>query len=88
MEEAIDRFKEIQNAYEILSDKQERAWYDSHREQILKSGERHQAGGGSSGYESGGGFEAPEDEEELFEYFSSGCYSGYGEGSKVSAGLG
>lgn len=41
-EEAAERFKEIQNAYEVLSDPHERAWYDSHRDQILKSGERHQ----------------------------------------------
>ncbi len=27
LEEADIRFKEIQNAYEILSDKHERAWY-------------------------------------------------------------
>ncbi|MEW5306528.1 MAG: hypothetical protein WDW36_008986 [Sanguina aurantia] len=81
IEEAQDRFKEIQNAYEILSDRQERAWYDSHREQILKSGDRHQAGGGSGGYEKAG-FDPPDDEEELFEYFSSGCYTGYGDGSK------
>ncbi|MEW5316450.1 MAG: hypothetical protein WDW38_007822 [Sanguina aurantia] len=84
IEEAQDRFKEIQNAYEILSDRQERAWYDSHREQILKSGDRHQAGGGSGGYEKAG-FDPPDDEEELFEYFSSGCYTGYGDGSKVRA---
>ena len=33
---AAERFIEIQNAYEVLSDEQERAWYDSHREQILR----------------------------------------------------
>ena len=27
LEEADERFKEIQNAYEVLSDKHERAWY-------------------------------------------------------------
>ena len=42
LDEAQERFKEVQNAYEILSDKHERAWYDSHRDQILKSGDRHQ----------------------------------------------
>jgi hypothetical protein len=42
LEESQEKFKEVQNAYEILSDKHERAWYDSHREQILKSGDRHQ----------------------------------------------
>ena len=39
MEEATRRFGEIQQAYEVLSDPQERAWYDGHREAILR-GER------------------------------------------------
>ena len=29
---AEERFKEIQNAYEVLSDGHERAWYDAHRD--------------------------------------------------------
>ncbi|KAG5986302.1 hypothetical protein E4U52_000359 [Claviceps spartinae] len=33
--EATKKFAEIQAAYEILSDPQERAWYDSHRDAIL-----------------------------------------------------
>ncbi|XP_012561393.2 dnaJ homolog subfamily C member 21 [Hydra vulgaris] len=32
-------FREVQAAYEVLSDKQERAWYDKHRESILKGSE-------------------------------------------------
>ena len=35
-EEATKRFKEINEAYEILSDKHERAWYDAHRDAILR----------------------------------------------------
>ncbi|KXN85869.1 hypothetical protein AN958_10767 [Leucoagaricus sp. SymC.cos] len=31
IEEATKRFAEIQQAYEVLSDEQERAWYDSHK---------------------------------------------------------
>ena len=31
------KFKEVQYAYEILSDKQERAWYDSHRAEVLQA---------------------------------------------------
>lgn len=77
-------FKEIQNAYEILSDKHERAWYDSHRDQIMRSGERHQAGGGGGGGESAGGQKPPE-EEELFNFFSNSAFSGYGDGPKVRA---
>ncbi|KAM7183227.1 hypothetical protein V8F33_013723 [Rhypophila sp. PSN 637] len=32
---ATRRFAEVQTAYEVLSDPQERAWYDSHRDAIL-----------------------------------------------------
>ncbi|KAJ2895548.1 hypothetical protein IWW38_002276, partial [Coemansia aciculifera] len=53
-EEATRIFAEIKEAYETLSDPQERAWYDNHREQILR-GEDYAAGGGgangSSGYD-------------------------------------
>ncbi|PHH49313.1 J protein JJJ1 [Ceratocystis fimbriata CBS 114723] len=35
IEAATERFAEIQAAYEILSDPQERSWYDSHRMSIL-----------------------------------------------------
>jgi hypothetical protein len=54
--------------------------YDSHRDQILRSGERHQAGGGGGGFSPG---ERPDDEIDLFQYFSSSCYSGFGDGPKV-----
>lgn len=35
-ENATRKFAEVQTAYEIISDPQERAWYDSHREAILR----------------------------------------------------
>lgn len=35
VEEATQIFASIRAAYEVLSDPQERAWYDSHKEQIL-----------------------------------------------------
>ncbi|KAL6877170.1 DnaJ domain-containing protein [Trichoderma novae-zelandiae] len=35
VEAATRKFAEVQAAYDILSDPQERAWYDSHRESIL-----------------------------------------------------
>ncbi|RDI77463.1 Vacuolar transporter chaperone 4 [Venturia inaequalis] len=38
-EEATIRFAEIQAAYEVLSDPQERAWYDSHESSILRGAE-------------------------------------------------
>jgi DnaJ homolog subfamily A member 5 len=37
-DEAKAKFQVIQQAFEVLSDPQERAWYDEHREAILKGG--------------------------------------------------
>lgn len=39
--EATRKFAEIQAAYEILSDPQERSWYDSHRDTILAGNDDH-----------------------------------------------
>lgn len=75
---AEEQFKEIQNAYEILGDPHERAWYDSHRDAILRSGERHQAGGGG-GWSPG---ERPDDEVDLYAYFTAAAYSGFGDGPR------
>ncbi|KAK8069277.1 hypothetical protein PG994_005893 [Apiospora phragmitis] len=36
VENATTKFAEVQSAYEVLSDPQERAWYDSHRDAILR----------------------------------------------------
>ncbi|RMD42083.1 hypothetical protein DV735_g3029, partial [Chaetothyriales sp. CBS 134920] len=36
VEEATRLFAEVQTAYEVLSDAQERAWYDSHRHVLLR----------------------------------------------------
>ncbi|KAK1638135.1 DnaJ domain-containing protein [Colletotrichum phormii] len=36
VQNATRRFAEIQAAYEVLADPQEKAWYDSHREAILR----------------------------------------------------
>ncbi|KAJ6440861.1 meiotically up-regulated protein [Purpureocillium lavendulum] len=46
IEAATRKFAEVQSAYEVLSDPQERAWYDSHREAIL-SGQDDPADGAS-----------------------------------------
>eukprot|EP00092_Neocalanus_flemingeri_P008436 GFUD01009092.1.p1 GENE.GFUD01009092.1~~GFUD01009092.1.p1 ORF type:complete len:613 (-),score=220.70 GFUD01009092.1:9-1847(-) len=63
-EGAKQTFQVIQQAYDVLSDSQERAWYDNHREQILQ----------------GGLGEKLEDEGiDLFQYFSTSCYSGFGD---------
>ncbi|XP_014087286.2 dnaJ homolog subfamily C member 21 [Bactrocera oleae] len=58
---AKERFQLIQQAYEVLSDPQERAWYDNHRDQILR--------GKNSDY--------TENCLDVFEYFSSSCFRGY-----------
>ena len=39
VEETTSLFAEIQSAYEVLSDPQERAWYDSHRDILLRGGQ-------------------------------------------------
>ncbi|XP_035523881.1 dnaJ homolog subfamily C member 21 isoform X1 [Morone saxatilis] len=66
-EDAAEHFKLIQAAYDVLSDPQERAWYDNHREALLK-------GGLSGDYE--------DDSIDLLQYFTVTCYSGYGDDEK------
>uniref|UniRef100_A0A8C8SSF9 DnaJ homolog subfamily C member 21 n=1 Tax=Pelusios castaneus TaxID=367368 RepID=A0A8C8SSF9_9SAUR len=63
-DEAAEQFKLIQAAYDVLSDPQERAWYDNHREALLK--------GGVDG-------EYQDDSLDLLRYFTVNCYSGYGD---------
>ncbi|KAK9806652.1 hypothetical protein WJX73_004364 [Symbiochloris irregularis] len=75
LEEAEHRFRELQNAYEVLSDKHERAWYDSHREAILRSGSQHQAGTDFVPT-------ASKKSMDLFSFFSSSCFSGYNDSPK------
>ena len=90
LERAAARFKEIQNAYEVLSDKQERAWYDNHRAAILRGGAGAGGGagggGGGSQYQAGGegfgGGQPPDSDFDLFPYFSATCFSGYGSDEK------
>lgn len=63
-EEAKEQFQLVQQAYEVLSDPHERAWYDNHREAILKGGI---------------GDDYQDDSIDLFQYFSSSCFKGYGD---------
>ncbi|KAH0627873.1 hypothetical protein JD844_008416, partial [Phrynosoma platyrhinos] len=67
-DEAAEQFKLIQAAYDVLSDPQERAWYDNHREALLK-------GGGDGEYQ--------DDSLDLLHYFTATCYSGFGDDEKV-----
>ncbi|CAG9534429.1 unnamed protein product [Cercopithifilaria johnstoni] len=62
VEECTRYFALIQQAYDILSDPHERAWYDRHRESILK--------GGIGEY-------YKDNSLNLFPYFTSTCYSGF-----------
>ena len=63
---ATEQFKLISAAFNVLSDPQERQWYDDHRESILrgKSGTREE------------GDEEDEHVINLWPYFSSSCYDG------------
>ncbi|KAL0267764.1 UNVERIFIED_CONTAM: hypothetical protein PYX00_009939 [Menopon gallinae] len=65
--EAKENFQLVQQAYEVLSDPHERSWYDKHREAILKGGL---------------GADYKDDSLNIFPYFSSSCYSGYGDDPK------
>jgi DnaJ family protein A protein 5 len=79
VEEATERFQAITAAHTVLSNTNERAWYDAHREQIL-------LGGGAGG---GGGGDSDDDQpdadahlQNLWRYFSPGAYDGFGDGSR------
>lgn len=62
-EYAKEQFQLVQQAYEVLSDRQERAWYDKHREQILR--------GSNSDYK--------DNNLDVFQYFTTTCFKGYGD---------
>lgn len=63
-EEATTKFQEIQEAYSVLSDPQERSWYDGHREQILRGGD-------------GPGEDPFKTRINLYKYFSTSCYKSF-----------
>lgn len=73
--EATAQFQELVHAYEVLSDPKERAWYDSHRSQILFA-DNGSAGGSKSGGMPGGSVP------DLFAFFSTTVYSGYSDTGK------
>lgn len=77
-EEATKIFQRLNEAYETLSDKQERAWYDQHREQILRGTNWKPAGDGK--------FSDPfEAEIQIWQYFSTDCFEGYADPSSKDA---
>nr|XP_022913896.1 dnaJ homolog subfamily C member 21-like [Onthophagus taurus] len=60
---AKEQFQLVQQAYDVLSDRQERAWYDKHRDSILY--------GANSDYQ--------DDSLDVFPYFTTSCFNGYGD---------
>lgn len=67
IQEATELFAKIQNAYQVLSDPQERAFYDRHRESILRKGTASRLA--EDGYTV----------EDLMPYFNTSVFSGYGD---------
>ncbi|GAA5797174.1 hypothetical protein HPULCUR_002553 [Helicostylum pulchrum] len=67
IQEATDRFSLIQEAYEVLSDPQERSWYDGHRDSILKGDDNKSQRDSSAGTSA----------EDLMRYFSISEFKGY-----------
>lgn len=73
--EATAQFQELVHAYEVLSDPKERAWYDSHRSQILFADHGSSSGSKSRGMPGGS---VPN----LFAFFTTTVYSGYSDTGK------
>ena len=59
----------MQAAYSVLSDPQERAWYDSHREAIL----RDEVGGSKDDDDDNPSITT----RKLLRFFDTGCYDGF-----------
>lgn len=70
--EAAEHFKKVQHAYSVLSDPHERAWYDGHRTQILRSGNTFNSGDASDNAEA-----ADATLVDLFACFSATAFSGF-----------
>ncbi|KAG8191458.1 hypothetical protein JTE90_020708 [Oedothorax gibbosus] len=62
LSEATETFQLIQQAYEVLIDPQERAWYDRHKEDILR-------GDADEAYK--------DDCLNVYQYFNGSCFKGY-----------
>ncbi|XP_053209166.1 dnaJ homolog subfamily C member 21-like [Panonychus citri] len=65
--EATEIFRSIQEAYEVLVNPQERAWYDKHRSAILAGMDKDKISDSCF---------------DVYPYFTTSCYSGYGDSPK------
>ncbi|KFG57070.1 DnaJ domain-containing protein [Toxoplasma gondii RUB] len=74
VEEATRMFQQLQEAYECLSNPQERSWYDAHRQQILGRGKAAEEGAACSRGTS----------VDLWVFFSPGCFSNFKDGDSES----
>jgi len=86
-EGAEEQFRLVQSAYETLSEPKERAWYDAHRDAILRaddddgnSGDGDEGGGYSARGGAGNSyvFRPPPDEFDVMAYFRSSSFRGFG----------
>ncbi|GAA6020721.1 hypothetical protein JCM10207_001999 [Rhodosporidiobolus poonsookiae] len=87
IEGATKRFARIQAAYECLSDEQERAWYDDHRDDIASGGGTTEADASFFDQVRRGQREAPQSKratpgrgmqtEHLMRFFQTNAWSGY-----------
>ncbi|CAG2194174.1 DNAJA5 [Mytilus edulis] len=68
IEECTAQFR-IYKYYDVLIDPQERAWYDKHREAILRGGLGH-------------GDKYEDESLDVFQYFNANCFSGYNDDEK------
>lgn len=73
VQEATEMFTKIQNAYQVLSDPQERAFYDRHRESILRKGKAK-----NSSRAAEGGYSV----DDLMSFFDPSVFKGYGDDPK------
>jgi len=62
LEHATEQFKLVKAAYDVLSDPQDKAWYDRNRENIMQKQQFKNF---------------DEDELNLYDYFTSSCYKGF-----------
>lgn len=65
------RFLEVQEAWRVLSDPNEKAWYDEHREDILRGAVRPADG------DEDGDLDRKNMLPNLWPFFSASCFSGF-----------